>query len=239
MQSDIWLLVVSAMSIGFIHTLMGPDHYLPFIMLSRARNWSFARTMVITVACGIGHVLSSIFIGFIGIAAGIAISKIEGLEGMRGDIASWILFAFGLAYMAWGIKRGIQGKSVHSHSHFHEDGTVHSHQHLHENGDEPELKLPNQGKSTTFWWLFIIFVLGPCEPLIPVLMYPAAKVGAGGVILVASVFSLVTVLTMSVIVALAYFGLKQIRFAFFERFAHALGGFVIALSGAAIIFLGL
>jgi ABC-type nickel/cobalt efflux system permease component RcnA len=239
MQSDIWLLVISAMSIGFIHTLMGPDHYLPFIMLSRARNWSFARTMAITVACGVGHVLSSIFIGFIGIAAGIAISRIEGLEGMRGDIASYILFAFGLAYMAWGIKRGIQGKTVHNHPHVHEDGTMHSHQHSHGNGNGSENGLPKQGKNTTFWWLFIIFVLGPCEPLIPVLMYPAAKVGTGGVILVAAVFSLVTVLTMSVMVALAYFGLKQVRFAFFERFAHALGGFVIALSGAAIIFLGL
>ncbi len=239
MQSDIWLLVISAMSIGFIHTLMGPDHYLPFIMLSRARNWSFARTMAVTVACGIGHVLSSIFIGLIGIAAGIAISKIEGLEGMRGDIASYVLFAFGLAYMAWGIKRGLQGKTIHSHPHIHDDGAMHTHEHTHKSAGEPEHGLPGQGKSQAFWWLFIIFVLGPCEPLIPVLMYPAAKVGTSGVILVASVFSLVTVLTMSVVVALAYFGLKQIRFAFFERFAHALGGLVIALSGAAIIFLGL
>ena len=32
--------------------------------------------------------------------------------------------------------------------------------------------------------VFVIFILGPCEPLIPLLMYPAARVDATGVIVV-------------------------------------------------------
>ena len=234
MNTEIGILTLTAFSIGFFHTLIGPDHYLPFIALSRAQKWSYTKTLVITIVCGVGHVLSSIVIGLIGIGAGIAISKIEGLEGMRGSIASYMLFGFGLAYMTWGIKRGLKGR-IHSHSHTHVDGTVHVHKHSHE---QDHTHVHKKGKST-FWWLFIIFVLGPCEPLIPLLMYPAAKVSVSGVLIVTLAFSLATITTMSVIVTLAFFGLKQVRFDFFERYAHALGGAIIALSGGAMIFLGL
>jgi sulfite exporter TauE/SafE len=234
MNTEIGILITTAFSIGFIHTLIGPDHYLPFIALSRARKWAYPKTLLITVVCGAGHVLSSIVIGMIGIAAGVAISRIQGLEGMRGDIASYLLLGFGLAYMSWGIRKGIRG-SIHSHSHTHVDGTIHEHHHDH----QTEHSHLHSKRSNTFWWLFIIFVLGPCEPLIPVLMYPAARVNTIGVILVVLAFSLATIATMIVMVSLAYFGLKQVRFAFFERYAHALGGAIIALSGGAMIFLGL
>ena len=70
-------------------------------------------------------------------------------------------------------------------------------------------------------------------------MYPAAKVNTPGVILVTLAFSLTTITTMGVIVSMAYFGLEQVRVRFFEKYAHALGGAIITLSGAAIIFLAL
>ena len=69
---DFYILVTTALSIGFIHTLIGPDHYLPFIMIGRARNWSVAKTMRITIYCGIGHVIGSAALGVVGIGFGIA-----------------------------------------------------------------------------------------------------------------------------------------------------------------------
>jgi sulfite exporter TauE/SafE len=234
MNPETPILLLTALSIGFFHTLMGPDHYLPFIMIGRAQNWSTLKTFLVTVACGAGHVLSSIVIGFIGIAAGIAISNIEGLEGMRGNVAAYLLFGFGLAYLAWGIKKAVKGET-HTHSHVHADGSVHEHVHSHHNEHGHVHKKTN----TSMWWLFIIFVLGPCEPLIPILMYPAAKASVGGTILVALVFAITTIATMTFIVMLAHTGLKQVRFSFFEKYAHALGGAIIAASGAGMIFLGL
>ena len=121
MNTEISVLILTAFSIGFLHTLMGPDHYLPFIALSRARNWSYSRTLLITVICGVGHVLSSIVIGMIGIGAGTAISRIKGFEGLRGDVAAYLLLGFGLAYMSWGIRKAIKG-NIHYHSHTHTDG---------------------------------------------------------------------------------------------------------------------
>lgn len=85
MEESTLLLAGTAVTIGFVHTLVGPDHYLPFIVMGEARRWSIRQTMLITFLCGLGHVLSSIVVGFIGIAAGISLSKPEFLEGFRGN----------------------------------------------------------------------------------------------------------------------------------------------------------
>ena len=44
--------LIGAVSVAFFHTLLGPDHTLPFIVLARARGWSMARTLAITFVCG-------------------------------------------------------------------------------------------------------------------------------------------------------------------------------------------
>ena len=38
MDGQLNVLIITAASIGFFHTLFGPDHYLPFIMMSWARK---------------------------------------------------------------------------------------------------------------------------------------------------------------------------------------------------------
>ena len=86
MSNEVIILAGTAATIGFLHTVLGPDHYLPFIVLSKARQWSTLKTIVITFLCGFGHVLSSIFLGFIGIVLGIAVFKLEAIESFRGEI---------------------------------------------------------------------------------------------------------------------------------------------------------
>ncbi len=76
MTKEIYILILTAASIGFFHTLFGPDHYLPFIVIPRAKKWSTSKTMFITFLCGIGHVGSSIILGLIGVSLGIAIKKL-------------------------------------------------------------------------------------------------------------------------------------------------------------------
>ena len=55
--------IAAAGGIAFLHTILGPDHYLPFIVMARARSWSMARTLLVTAVCGLGHVASSILLG--------------------------------------------------------------------------------------------------------------------------------------------------------------------------------
>jgi len=222
-------ILLTAASLGFIHTVLGPDHYIPFVALAKARNWSGAKTALITFLCGLGHVLSSVLIGFAGIALGAAVGKLEWFEGLRGDAAGWLLLSFGLAYMAWGIKKARRGEK-HSHLHSH-GGEPHAHGHAH----EPAHAHPHDQKtSATPWELFIIFVFGPCEPLIPVLMYPALNSGLGLAAAAAIVFSAVTIATMLSVVFLLLWGVNLVPAGKLERYAHALAGFAVFACGVAV-----
>jgi sulfite exporter TauE/SafE len=236
MSQEIALLTLTAGTIGFLHTILGPDHYLPFIAISKARNWSIKKTILITSACGIGHVLSSVIIGLVGIGFGVAVSELEIIESARGEIAGWLLIGFGLAYLIWGLKKAFKNKK-HSHIHSHEDGTLHRHEHMHQK--EHVHPHNEEKKSITPWVLFTIFVFGPCEALIPILMYPAATQSISGLILVTTVFGLTTILTMLSIIVISLKGLNLLNFGKIEKYTHALAGGMILLCGLAINFVGL
>ncbi len=236
-SSQILVIAGTAATLGFVHTVLGPDHYLPFIVISRARHWTLAKTLLISFLCGLGHVLSSVVLGLVGIALGVAVFRLESIESFRGGTAAWLLIGFGFAYFIWGLHRAIKNRP-HKHLHLHAEGEEHEHLHSHESG---HAHVHDQEKKTSLtpWILFTIFVFGPCEPLIPLVMYPAAKHNIPGVILVASVFSLVTILTMLTIIAISSWGISFVRFGRLERYVHALAGAMIFLSGISVQFLGL
>ena len=237
MSEELLILAGAAASIGFFHTLIGPDHYLPFIVMHRAGKWSMRKTMSVTVLCGIGHVLSSVLLGIIGIAFGITLSKLESFESFRGSIAAWSLIAFGTVYFIWGIRRAFRNKP-HKHLHIHEHGIEHVHTHTHSE-KHVHVHESKSSRSITPWALFTIFVLGPCEPLIPLLMYPAAKNSLPGLMLVTGIFSIVTIMTMLGIVIISSSGINLIPVKRLERYVHAIAGATICLSGLTMQFLGL
>ena len=91
----------------------------------------------------------------------------------------------------------------------------------------------------TPWVIFVIFVLGPCEPMIPVVMYPAVKGSYSTLIAVTAIFSAVTIASMLAVVLGASLGLKSIALRSWDRYSHALAGATLFLCGAAMQFLGL
>ena len=236
MDNSIALLSVTAVSIGFIHTILGPDHYLPFIVLSQARKWTLRKTMIITFFCGIGHVLSSVILGLIGIAIGISVTRLVKVESFRGNIAAWLFIAFGLVYMIISIRNLIK-KKKHSHPHYHFGEEEHLHEHDHH--DAHSHIHQHKTFNTTPWVLFLIFVFGPCEPLIPLVMYPAAENNIPGAVMVSILFSIVTIATMMSIVVAFTMGLNKINLKPIEKYSHLIAGAMIFFSGLAIQFLGL
>lgn len=236
MDSSIALLSVTAVSLGFIHTLLGPDHYLPFIVLSEAKKWTLRKTMVITFLCGIGHVLSSVLLGFVGIAIGISVNRLVPVESFRGNIAGWLFIAFGLVYLIISI-RHLYRKRKHTHPHIHSGGDKHIHEHTHFR-EHTHIHESDVVKATP-WILFLIFVFGPCEPLIPIIMYPAAAYNIPGTILVSVLFSVVTIATMMSIVLAFKLGFSKINMKPVEKYGNVIAGAMILFSGIAIQFLGL
>ena len=244
----VWVLVSAAVGIGFVHTLIGIDHTLPFVVLGKARGWSLRRTLWVTGLCGGGHVASSVLLGGAGIGLAIfatgldlqeghhwmeaRVGVFESIEAVRGDLAAWALVLFGLMYAAWSMaRRRRQQRHVHEHA----GGVVHAHEHpaagshRHAPGETAGIA------GLTAWSLFVIFVLGPCEPLIPILMVPAFQVGLWAVVPVTLAFGVTTIGTMAVVVALAYRGLDFVRFPRLRAHVHTLSGLAIASSGLAIM----
>jgi ABC-type nickel/cobalt efflux system permease component RcnA len=240
MPPEIILLCGTAATIAFLHTLAGPDHYLPFVALAKSGRWSVGKALRNTFICGTGHIVGSVLLGFLGIYASIQLDALEWIEGFRGDLAAWLLVSFGLVYMAWGLRRVGQGRT---HRHWHSHGHLrHCHAHSHDREYGHAHKAEDsvlQQRSLAGWAIFIVFVLGPCEPLIPILMFPAARESLSALVAVTAVFAVVTVLTMLLAVAFSLWGLKAFRLSGLERYSHALAGGTITLCGLSMAVLGL
>lgn len=205
------MLCATAFTVGMVHTLLGPDHYVPFVAMARAGDWSTARTLRVTAACGLGHVAGSVLIGLVGLAIGIAVLRLETLEAFRGDLAGWLLIGFGAAYFLWGLWRASRQRLA------------------------KPTPLPAAGTGVWApWLLLLLFVFGPCEPLIPLLMYPAAKASPWAVVGVVAAFTLATVGTMLIAVMVLQSGVAALRLPRLDRFAHALAGLAILACGVLV-----
>ncbi|MCC7293947.1 MAG: hypothetical protein IT449_17950 [Phycisphaerales bacterium] len=319
-QTGAIALVGTAATVGVIHTLLGPDHYIPFIAMSRAGRWSLRKTMGVTLVCGLAHVLSSVLLGVAGVAAGSALGLLTKIEAARGDVAGWLLVGFGVAYTVWGVRRALRNKP-HAHWHAHADGTLHSHvhvhhedhvhvharaaesEHVHDNSvatcaDQlhvhceatdadphhahtkaadadhvhqhteatdadlvhihsaaaPEAEHPHvhrgaraapgraeslsdaERSTLTGWALFTVFIFGPCEPLIPLMMAPAAMGRWWIVALVTAVFGAATIGVMTGLVYAGSRGARRLSSPGLERFAHAGAGLALTACGLAVKF---
>jgi sulfite exporter TauE/SafE len=232
MPAELQILIITAITIACLHTITGPDHYLPFIALSKARGWSFGRTLMWTFICGCGHVWSSVLLALGGSAIGWSLSKVSWLENIRGGIAGWVMLLFGLIYGIWGLVRAYKNKP-HKHFDTYEDGGIYVYEHKH-----GEAVQPKERYKVTPWVMFVIFLLGPCEPMIPLLYYPAAQHSWQGMLLLIVIYTLVTLTTMIVMVILGYYGIAFLKTEKLERFMHALGGLTIFICGAGMIFMG-
>ncbi|WP_052293129.1 sulfite exporter TauE/SafE family protein [Coraliomargarita akajimensis] len=201
--------------------------------MGKARKWTLSRTLWLTFICGIGHVLGSVLLGAVGALAGWSLGSLEAFESMRGDLAAWLLVAFGLGYLLWALRRLNRGHS-HSHVHAHADGTVHDHEHSHDGSHAHAHTEDATVKSITGWSLFVIFVFGPCEALIPLLLFPALAEDLSLAVMVCAVFALSTLVTMLSMVWALSKGSERVRFKFFGRYGHVLAGLVILGCGSAI-----
>ncbi len=231
------LLCWSAAAIGTVHTLLGPDHYVPFAAMSRVGDWPVRKTLIVTVLCGVGHVLGSVVLGLIGIAIGTAVFHLERIESVRGEIAAWMLMGFGLVYFAWAMVRFVRnrphthwhshdGEAFHSHEHRHNAEHLHVHDHVHSAKGSRETMTP--------WILFTIFLFGPCEPLIPLLMYPAAAGSYWLLIAITIIFACATITTMTLIVWLITTSRFALRTGISGRLAAPAAGLLLLACGVAM-----
>lgn len=208
--TSITVLTLSTAAIAFVHAL-APDHWVPFVSIARAQGWTYTKLMSVTFVSGIGHVGSSLVIGAVGLFFGFQLTELQAFESQRAEVAGLLLIGFGLAYALWGIRH------ARTHRHVHVD---------------PK-------KEATVWALFALFVLGPCEPVIP-LMFVSAAASWHAVFVITGIFSAITIAMMMIQVGLAYEGIGRLKsLQISHHHGHTIAGAVIAFSGAVVMFLGI
>ncbi|MBN2689237.1 MAG: hypothetical protein JXR42_01335 [Gammaproteobacteria bacterium] len=228
-HNSLTILLPAALAIGFIHTLMGPDHYIPFIAMAKVKNWPLKKALFITTLCGIGHVGSALLLALLGATLGLTLTKLNLITSTIGSAATWVLIVFGILYFIWGLKRA---HKEHGHVHFSSSSQS-------SKGDHIGSPLHVHSKEITPWILFTIFILGPCEALIPLVLYPAIRGEIINVFSITIVFGLSTLFVMLGMVAAAIFGVKKVNFNFLTKYGNAIAGLVICSTGCAIKILGL
>lgn len=218
-EATLAALLVTAFLTAFIHTIAGPDHYLPFIAIAKSRGYGITKTLAWTFVCGIGHIGSALLIAaaFIWFSHILTASKLEWLEDNRSNLAAYAMIGFGGAYLLFALRHRFLHKHTQTHTHFAK---------------------PEDSKSITPWIIFIIFVLGPCEALLPILT-ASSVLGVSAVISSTIVFSVTTIATMMAAVALGLSGLNRLHFNWIEKYASEIAGGTVMACGLAIVCLGL
>jgi threonine/homoserine/homoserine lactone efflux protein len=85
--------------------------------------------------------------------------------------------------------------------------------------------------------MFIIFLLGPCEPMIPLLYFPAAQQHWGNMLLLIIIYAVCTIATMLVLVLAGYYGISIAATRKAEKYMHVLGGLTILICGAGMVWM--
>jgi hypothetical protein len=225
-----WVLPSAAAATGVMHTLI-PDHWLPFVLIGRARGWDPARAAVLSGLSALMHAGLSIGLGLAALGLGLGAAHRMGETLSR--IAPVLLVAFGLLYAAWAWRKG---------GHFHPGGRrLHpgaggacpgdegpaNPEHLHYHADRDLIR------GGTGWGglgLAVIIALNPCVLVLP-LIVAAAPQGPGMVTLVAAAYALPTMILM---VGLSALGVRlgwAIHLPGAARHAEAGSGLLIALVG--------
>lgn len=202
-----WIVALSAALVGFIHSL-APGHWLPVVLMAKARKWNMRQAIVGASIAALGHILIASGIGIAAhtLGAHFIAEKVEAWE----PVAAFCLIVFGVSYSFISL---FYHRKCHGHEHH---GPVYK-----------EGMLP-------YFFLFTVG-LNPCVAVLPLF---AASVGFGGLSLFVTIalFS-VGALSASVGGSLLVSkGWLRLDHPLFEHYGETLTGFVVALMGAFLWF---
>ena len=207
------------MATALVHTLI-PDHWLPFVLVSRAERWGLRHTIWLTTLSGLLHVVVSVAIAISLVLAGRgAESVLQWLEASAEALSGWILVVFGVAYMCWFLMRG---------GHVHSFG-MHPHH-------EAEAAAEKARPPITLSGYALAFVVGfnPCVLVVP-LAWQASEISTRTLVAVVTAFALTTLTTMVGVIWLGLRGTARLDRPFLARYGEAVSGGIIAVTGIAIL----
>jgi nickel/cobalt transporter (NicO) family protein len=221
--------LTAASATAALHALI-PDHWLPFVLMGRARKWNVAKTLALASASGALHVVLAVMLGLLtyilgrGGAEALAHRIGESLEVLSS--AGLALFGFIYGAASWQRERKHHPAHPHGHpgAHSHQEDT-HHHGHLLERWFKGRL---------TGLSLVVVIGVSPCALAFPILLASAASLGFGGVLFVAAGFGLVTTATTLAVTLVGSLSARRLDFPFLTRYGDLISGVLIGLVGLAV-----
>ena len=234
MQSTVLTTVAATgFTVAFLHAAI-PTHWLPFVLVSRARGWGLAKTLAVTSLAGLGHVaLTS--------ALGLAIAWFGFRLEEKMDSFSWVAGGLLILFAAFYFWRQWTGRGIlHHHppgSHHHADehcGHESDHSHWQEEMKDSELVSKRAGEWSAISGLFVMLTLSPCEGFLPVYL-SGVQFGWRGFAVLSAILAIATLAGMTLFTWLALLGFERFRLKTFERYEAGLLGTLFAILGVLVI----
>lgn len=202
--NQLWPFLLTGLTVSILHAAL-PTHWLPFVLASRSQKWGYQKTISILLIAGLGHILTTSFIGAAVVWFGLHLNK--NFEQTMVFIASASVFLFGLYNLIQHF-RGIK----HSHC-------DHSKPHQHD----------YQINSKDGWAvlsLLSLLTFSPCESFLPIYV-SAWQTGWAGFGALTAVLGIGTLLAMILFTSLFYFGMKQIKLTWLENNEKLIMGIIL------------
>ena len=221
-------------AMAFLHAAI-PTHWLPFVLVGRARGWAKSKTVGITVAAGLGHVALTTLLGLLVAWFG---SKLDqSLGGYFTWIAGGILAAMGVFYL-WRQWNGtgichhhLPGSSHHADEHCGEEA---DHTHWDEELKDSKLVSSRAGDTAAIGGLFMMLTVSPCEAFLPVYV-SGVRYGWTGFIVLSAILAIAALGGMTLFTWLALLGFDRIRIQRLERHEAGLLGAIFLVLAAIVV----
>ncbi len=228
-------IAATGFTVAFFHAAI-PTHWLPFVLVSRARRWSRAKTLAVASLAGLGHVALTSLLGL-----GIAWFGFQ-LDEKLGHLFPWIAGGILLAIGAFYFWRQWSGHGV---GHHHVLGTPHhpteqcgheveAHSHWEDELKDSPLVSDKAGDGAAISGLLVMLTLSPCELFLPVYL-SGVQFGWRGFVILSLILAVGTLAGMLVFTWLTLVGLERVQLRKFERYEAAMLGAIFTVLGVLLL----
>ncbi len=236
-MNDTTLATVAATGfvVAFFHAMI-PTHWLPFVLVGRARRWAPGRTIGVALAAGLGHVLLTSLLGLA--IAWFGFQLDESLGHLFPWIAGGLLLALG-AFYGW---RQLRGAGI---CHHHPPGSPHApsqecghehggHTHWDEEMRDSRLLAPGTQDWAAVTGLFVMLTFSPCEAFLPVYL-AGVRFGWRGFVVLSLILAVATLVGMTLFTWLTLLGFDRMKVQRLERHEAGLLAALFTLLGLIVL----
>lgn len=217
-------LLLAAAGVGIGHAVL-PDHWVPLAVVSRTQHYPLRRTLRLSAAAGVAHVLLSLLLGAVVIAVGLRFRGV--IERNEALVVGGLLALTGAIYLVVELLG-----TGHRHPH---PTTGHTHEHGHGHGHGHGQATVVAERRTNLLAVVLPFgaAASPDLTILPVFL-AASALGVVAAVSAVLVFALATLGTFVGLTVLAAGSAARLRSALIDRYAGPITALILLVIGSLV-----